>query len=79
MPLQPRQRSTAVLAADIPRYNAAAGVCMKDAGVEVVDLYRFALARQAEIQPRVDVHFTKAGSAALGREVADQITVRLAR
>lgn len=39
MPLQPRQRSTAVLAADIPRYNAAAGVCMKDAGVEVVDLH----------------------------------------
>ena len=64
---------------DPERYNQIARAVMSENGVEVVDLYRFALARQAEIQPRVDVHFTKAGSAALGREVADQITARLAR
>ncbi|MEC8653725.1 MAG: sulfatase-like hydrolase/transferase, partial [Planctomycetota bacterium] len=64
---------------DPGRYNQIARAVMREHGVEVVDLYRFALARQAEIQPRVDVHFTKAGSAALGREVADQITARLAR
>ena len=64
---------------DPERYNQIARAVMSENGVEVVDLYRFALARQAEIQPRVDVHFTKAGSAALGREVAEQITARLAR
>lgn len=64
---------------DPVRYNAIARSVMKANGVEVVDLYGFALERQAEIQPRVDVHFNKAGSAALGREVADRIAAMLAR
>ena len=64
---------------DPARYNAIARAVMKENGVAVVDLYAFALARQREIQPRVDVHFTKAGSAALGRQVADQIAARLRR
>ena len=65
--------------ADPERYNQIARKIMADNGVDVVDLYAFALARQKEIQPRVDVHFTKEGSAALGGEVATQIRARLAR
>ena len=64
---------------DPARYNAAARRVMAENDVDVVDLYAFALARQQEIQPRVDVHFTKEGSAQLGREVADRIRARLAR
>lgn len=64
---------------DPQRYNAIARRVMKENGVDVVDLYAFALARQAELQPRVDVHFTKRGSTLLGREVADQIRARLRR
>ena len=64
---------------DPERYNAIARSVMKENGVAVVDLYAFALARQREIQPRVDVHFTKEGSAALGRQVAAQIAARLRR
>ncbi len=65
--------------ADPERYNQIARKIMAENGVDVVDLYAFALARQKEIQPRVDVHFTKEGSAALGGEVATQIRARLAR
>lgn len=64
---------------DPERYNLIARSVMKENGVAVVDLYAFALARQREIQPRVDVHFTKEGSAALGRQVAAQIAARLRR
>ena len=64
---------------DPERYNDIARAVMKEHGVAVVDLYAFALARQREIQPRVDVHFTKGGSAALGREVAERIEARLRR
>ena len=39
MPLQPRQRSTAIQPDDIARYNAAAAACMKACGVETVDLH----------------------------------------
>ena len=64
---------------DPQRYNEIARGIMRENAVDVVDLYAFAFARSAEIQPRVDVHFTKSGSAALGREVADQIAARLKR
>ena len=62
---------------DPGRYNEIARRVMAENGVDVVDLYAFALARQAEIQPRVDVHFTKEGSRLLGEHVAEQIRARL--
>ncbi len=65
--------------ADPARYNAIAREIMAEHDVEVVDLYAFALARQQQIQPRVDVHFTKQGSAALGREVAARVRALLSR
>jgi len=64
---------------DPERYNAIARQVMAEHEIPVVDLYAFALARQKEIQPRVDVHFTKEGSAQLGRVVAERIRARLAR
>lgn len=39
MPLNPRQRSTAIDAADIDRYNDVASRRMQKAGVEIVDLH----------------------------------------
>lgn len=65
--------------ADPERYNAIARRVMAENGVAVHDLYAFALARQQEIQPRADVHFTKDGSALLGAEVAGRLRAELAR
>ena len=64
---------------DPERYNAIAREIMQAHGAEVVDLYAFALARQAQIQPRVDVHFTKQGSRLLGEHVAAKVRAALAK
>ena len=61
------------------RYNAIAREIMQTHGAEVVDLYAFALARQEQIQPRVDVHFTKQGSRLLGEHVAAKVRAALAK
>lgn len=58
---------------DAARYNAVAMEIMADHQIEVNDLYGFALPRLAEIQQPVNVHFSKKGSAVLGREVARRI------
>jgi len=65
--------------ADAQRYNDIARAIMKEHGIDVVDLYAFALQRQARIQPRVDVHFTREGSKLLGEHVAENIRRRLPR
>ena len=65
--------------ADAERYNGIARTIMKESGVDVVDLHAFALARQKQIQPRVDVHFTKEGSRLLGEEVARQVRAGLSQ
>ena len=64
---------------DPERYNAIAREIMQTHGAEVVDLYAFALARQEQIQPRVDVHFTKQGSRLLGEHVAAKVRAALAK
>ena len=61
------------IAADVPLYNEAAMRVMREAEVEVDDLYSFALARLGEIQRPVNVHFTDAGSDALAVQVAASI------
>lgn len=56
--------------ADSQRYNKIARGIMAEHGIEICDLYAFAVQHQQQIQQRVDVHFTKLGSAMLGGEVA---------
>jgi acyl-CoA thioesterase-1 len=58
------------LPSDVVLYNARAVKVMKENGVAVDDLYAFALPRLAEWQLPANVHFTEAGSDALGKEVA---------
>ncbi|HPT28479.1 MAG TPA: SGNH/GDSL hydrolase family protein [Bryobacteraceae bacterium] len=58
------------LPADVALYNERALKVMKDNGVAVDDLFAFALPHLAEWQLPANVHFTDAGSEALGKEVA---------
>jgi len=60
--------------ADVIRYNEAAARVMKDNGVAINDLYAFALPqlKTLQIQP-ANVHFTPAGSQALGEEVVKAV------
>lgn len=60
--------------ADAIRYNEAAQRVMKENGITVNDLYAFALPKLKEIQIQpANVHFTSAGSEALGAEVVKAI------
>lgn len=61
------------LPADVKEYNAGAVKLMRARGIEVDDLYGFALSHLGDIQRPVDVHFTKDGSKALAKKVADSI------
>ena len=65
--------------ADVIAYNAAAAKIMAENGVEINDLYAFALPRLSEIQQPVNVHFTPPGYRALAGEVAQVITEALAK
>jgi lysophospholipase L1-like esterase len=60
-------------------YNAIALEIMKSRGIAVNDLFGFAEARLAKIQNPGDVHFSRAGSRALGQEVARHIKRALLR
>lgn len=64
---------------DPARYNTIARQVMAEHGIAVCDLHAAANAQLREIQPKVDVHFSKEGSALLGREVAARIRRELAR
>ena len=63
--------------ADVVLYNVRALKVMKANGVAVNDLYSFALQHLGQWQLPVNVHFTDAGSAALGKEVARVILEQL--
>jgi acyl-CoA thioesterase-1 len=54
-------------------YNQVALEIMKKNGIEVNDLYSFVLPRMDELQRPNNVHFTEAGSKALGTQVAKAI------
>ncbi len=58
------------LPADVVLYNSRAVKVMKENGVAIDDLYTLALPRLAEWQLPANVHFTEAGSEALGKEIA---------
>jgi len=58
---------------DEVKYNAAAKRVMEKHGVAIDDLYAFAKPRLAQIQLPKNVHFTKAGSAELAKQVAASI------
>ena len=58
---------------DPARYNAIASKIMQENGIAVDDLYAFAEPRLAKIQQKVNVHFTKAGSRALARQVVQHV------
>ena len=64
---------------DPERYNDIARSICKENDIEVHDLYALALKHQESIQPRVDVHFTKEGSALLGKHVAAALRASLVR
>jgi acyl-CoA thioesterase-1 len=63
--------------ADVAAYNRAAVEVMRENGIDVNDLYGFALPRLAELQQPVNVHFTDRGSEELAKLVAKAIEERL--
>jgi acyl-CoA thioesterase-1 len=60
------------------RYNEAAVRVMRENGVAIDDLHAFVAPRQETLQLPKNVHFTPAGSAALGKTVAAAIELELA-
>ncbi len=62
---------------DAVKYNRIAAAIMKDAGIEIHDLYSFAKERQADIQKKANVHFTPEGSEVLAADVARVISAAL--
>ena len=59
---------------DSMKYNEIAAEIMKDAEIEIHDLYSFAKERQAEIQRKADVHFSPEGSEVLASDVVRVIS-----
>lgn len=72
-PVRPPRRN-----ADVKAYNAVADKIAKDHGIQTNDLYGFAIERLDELQRPNNVHFTQAGSKALGKQVAASIRKALA-
>ncbi|MEZ6037542.1 MAG: SGNH/GDSL hydrolase family protein [Planctomycetota bacterium] len=64
---------------DPQRYNTIARRVMAEHEIPVCDLFAVATARLQEIQPKVDVHFTKQGSALLAEAVAARVRAELAK
>ena len=62
---------------DPPKYNLAAKEVMDRLDVKTNDLFSFALARLPDIQLKANVHFSKAGSKVLAKEVASKIQENL--
>ncbi len=65
--------STGRVKDDELKYNEVAARVMKNAGVQIDDLYAFALPKLADIQLPKNVHFTPAGSAVLAQQVSAEI------
>jgi hypothetical protein len=64
---------------DVVAYNAVAKKVMAENGVDINDLYAFALPRLKDIQIPANVHFTAPGSQALAEQVAAVIEKNLKR
>ena len=62
---------------DPAKYNQIAGEIMKEHGVTINDLYKFAQPRLKEIQRPVNVHFTPEGSRALAEQVVEHVRAAL--
>jgi lysophospholipase L1-like esterase len=60
--------------ADVVAYNEAAARVMQENGIEVDDLYGFALPQLEKIQRPANVHFTDPGSAVLAEQVVRSIS-----
>ncbi|MAG55605.1 MAG: hypothetical protein CMJ83_04870 [Planctomycetes bacterium] len=63
--------------ADAARYNAVARDIMKERDIPINDLHGFALPRLAKIQKPKNVHFSRAGSKALAKQVVRHIRAAL--
>lgn len=63
---------------DSAKYNEIAARVMKKHGVPTHDLYTISMARMKEIMLPANVHYTKEGSAVLGKAVAKRIEQALA-
>lgn len=61
---------------DSVKYNEIAAKVMKDAGIEIHDLYSYAFKNTAKIQRKADVHYTPEGSKALASEVVKAINLK---
>ena len=58
---------------DAMNYNAVAALVLQNKDIAINDLFQFVTEYPEPIQRSRDVHFTKAGSRALGRRVAEAI------
>lgn len=58
---------------DVIAYNTGAVSLMRSRGIEIDDLYGFALPRLAVLQKPVNVHFTRAGTRLLAEKVTQSI------
>jgi len=76
-PVPPGVAPTFRKSEDVPAYNAAARRVMEENGIEIDDLYSFALPRLGEIQLPANVHFTAEGSRVLAKQVAASIAKAL--
>jgi len=63
--------------ADVIAYNKVAAAIMLEHGIQIDDLYEFALPQLEEIQLPHNVHFSPEGSAVLARQVAASIETAL--
>jgi hypothetical protein len=64
--------------ADVVKYNEVAAKVMTENGIQINDLYAFALPKLKELQRPANVHFSPEGSKALAKQVADVIGKALA-
>jgi acyl-CoA thioesterase-1 len=62
---------------DVVKYNAVAEKVMKEAGIQIDDLYACALPKLQEIQLPKNVHFTAAGYKVLAEQVVKSIEAAL--
>ena len=62
---------------DVAEYNRVASEVMSEFGIGTIDLYSYVLPVQEVLQVEKDIHFTKAGYAALGAEVGREIGKKL--
>ena len=62
---------------DSAKYNAIAKKIMDEEGIEIHDLYGFVMPQADKVMLKANVHFTKEGSQALGKDVVRVIKKKL--